>query len=69
MCDCTCVADANDVYTWGAGAWGQLGLEAEANTPLPTFVPVFLGKGIKVVSCGAEHTAAISGTNLLPWGT
>lgn len=54
-------AEANDVFTFGAGSWGQLGLESEASVPVPTLIQAFLGRGIKIVSCGAEHTAAISG--------
>lgn len=61
--------EANDVHTWGAGGWGQLGHDTEDDVGNPTLVNSLLGKGITVVSCGAEHTAALSKSGeLFVWG-
>lgn len=50
-----------DVYTWGTGSWGRLGLDSQADVGVPTKVEVNEEKGgeslkIKGVSCGAYHT-------------
>lgn len=60
------MADTNDVYAWGSNAWGQLGLggEDEGARLAPSLVNALLGKGVRQVSCGDDHTAAVTGTVL-----
>ncbi len=57
-------AATSDVYTWGSGCWGQLGVGSEANSPTPLLVSFLLGKGINKICCGAEHVVAIAGGSL-----
>lgn len=49
------------MYTWGAGARGQLGHGSLQPYPLPKLVAALRGKHIRSVACGPFHTIAISG--------
>lgn len=61
--------ESSDVYSWGGGSWGQLGSESDASHDVPHLVRTFLGKTVKRVSCGYEHTGALTGAGeLYMWG-
>lgn len=51
-----------DLYTFGESAHGQLGLQVEqvASHRVPQRVRGILGR-VTQVSCGAEHTVALTG--------
>ncbi len=55
--------DTNDVYCWGFGGWGQLGHGNDKDVLSPCIVEGLLGKGVRQIACGEDHTVAISGTN------
>jgi alpha-tubulin suppressor-like RCC1 family protein len=64
-----------EVYTWGAAACGQLGLEEidflprdadeSPYQPLPTLVTKLKNKQIVSVSCGEAHTLALTKTGIV----
>jgi len=55
-----CVLEDHQVYAWGAGGAGQLGLEGTQDVPTPTPIAALAGQRIKWVGCFAEHTMALS---------
>lgn len=63
------IKDTNDVFVWGQAPWGQLGLGDEAPRLEPTLLPSLLGKAIRTVSCGLQHTLAVADTGeTYAWG-
>lgn len=66
-----CVLSNGDVYVWGCGDDGRLGVGKSDCEMLPVLIPSFKDSGIKArsVRCGARHTAVISDRDLLyMWG-
>ena len=61
-CHCHCHLDACDVYTWGASPKGTLGHGEEIEELVPRVVEALLGRDVRTVSCGTEHTLAVSGS-------
>ena len=62
---------AGDVYTWGAGNYGKLGLGGRDDVATPSLVRGELdGKTVRLVSCGDHHTGVISSEDqlLFTWG-
>ena len=53
------LADDGTVYTWGQGKEGQLGHNGRDSVSLPRLVEELRGKGVKLLSCGGGHTAAV----------
>ncbi|XP_022143439.1 uncharacterized protein LOC111013314 isoform X2 [Momordica charantia] len=47
------------VYTWGKGAYGQLGLGDPDDRNLPTFVEALGDQQVESIACGSNFTAAI----------
>ena len=57
-----CFADSGQVYVWGGGSEGQLGLgAAEMEVPTPTLLDV--DERVTCLSCGYYHTALVTGTH------
>ncbi len=52
---------SNDVFAWGEGAWGQLGLGDDRDRESAQLLPLLLGRAVRQVAAGAEHTVAITG--------
>lgn len=64
-----CCTDAGDVFTWGAGAQGQLGHGDTSNELHPRRVAALHGKHIVSVQCGFFHTVALTDlSNVYSWG-
>ena len=66
------LTDTGDVYAWGSGAEGQLGLGADEidsqNTPV--LVPKLAGKKAVHIAAGASHAAAaLENGSCYCWGT
>ena len=56
------IVDNGELFTWGANKFGQLGLNIpDEFISTPTKVAFFQKKRIYHVSCGGEHTIAITG--------
>ena len=54
------ISEDGDVYMWGGGSEGQLGLGAsETEVPKPTKLD--LDEKIECLSCGYYHTALVTG--------
>lgn len=54
--------DACDIYTWGASTKGTLGHGEEEEELVPRVIEALLGRDIRQVACGHEHTLAVSVT-------
>eukprot|EP00741_Cyanophora_paradoxa_P009380 tig00000144_g9086.t1 len=58
-----------DLYMWGNGQAGQLGLGEKHDQRTPGLLRALQGKMISVVSCGEHHTAACTDAGeLFTWG-
>lgn len=65
----TLMEKSNDAYAWGMAGWGQLGSGDEGDKNIPTLVKSMLGKGVKFISCGTAHSAAITENDeIFTWG-
>lgn len=63
------VSDAGDVWTWGTGLQGQLGLGDLNNQAEPQLVATLQEKVIIAVSVGHSHSICISDEDLpYTWG-
>ncbi|XP_042040072.1 PH, RCC1 and FYVE domains-containing protein 1-like isoform X1 [Salvia splendens] len=49
----------NEVYTWGKGANGRLGLGDIEDRKAPTLVEALKDRHVKFIACGSNYTAAI----------
>jgi len=57
------------VFSWGRGDNGRLGLGGNGNESSPVCVSDFDGMEISSISCGAEHSGAVSADGqLYCWG-
>ena len=62
------VSDTGHVFSWGAGAFGKLGHGTDSDVRIPKQVE-FKRKRIARVSCGPDHSAAVSEAGeVLTWG-
>ena len=55
-----CCTDAGDVYAWGDGDFGKLGLGGSDHKDTPTIVKDLCGTKIVRVFCGAQFSAVLS---------
>mmetsp|Transcript_35250 Transcript_35250/g.58918 ORF Transcript_35250/g.58918 Transcript_35250/m.58918 type:complete len:956 (+) Transcript_35250:97-2964(+) len=63
------VLDNGELYTWGEGCWGQLGLGDKDSRDVPHRVDALLGKKIVRSICGCWHGAAIADDGAVyTWG-
>ncbi|XP_057972443.1 ultraviolet-B receptor UVR8 isoform X2 [Malania oleifera] len=66
---CLAVTIEGDVQSWGRNQNGQLGLGTTEDSLVPQKIQAFQGVPVKMVSAGAEHTAAVTETGeLYGWG-
>ncbi|XP_026192032.1 E3 ubiquitin-protein ligase HERC2 [Cyclospora cayetanensis] len=54
-----CLVQTGDIFVWGAGAQGQLGLGDCADVVCPKILRPVQGKLVQAVSCGFQHTACV----------
>lgn len=59
-----CLTDANNVYSCGYNAKGQLGLGDEKSVTLWTHVTSLQSKKVDKIFAGGDHSWSILGTNL-----
>eukprot|EP00762_Andalucia_godoyi_P003710 ANDGO_08539.mRNA.1 Ultraviolet-B receptor UVR8 len=63
------LSHAGDVYAWGSGVRGQLGLGDRKARSVPSLIKAFHGHSICQVACGLAHSAAVSDTGeVWSWG-
>lgn len=55
-----CITDENQVYIWGEGKFGRLGLGSERNCHSPRLIEDFTGTNAKQIACGGFHTAVVT---------
>lgn len=64
------LVDAGDVYAWGSGRSGQLGLGKQRSEPAPVLVWGLMRKGVRQIGAGAYHSAALTYNGYLyTWGS
>ncbi|XP_044508522.1 ultraviolet-B receptor UVR8-like isoform X2 [Mangifera indica] len=66
-----CISDGGDVYTFGGNQFGQLGTGGDQAETLPRLLdaPSLKNFHAKIVSCGARHSAMITGDGkVFCWG-
>ena len=54
------LSDAGDVYAWGGGGAGQLGLGRRKSFPAPQLVWGMMRKGVRQIGAGSKHSAALT---------
>jgi alpha-tubulin suppressor-like RCC1 family protein len=54
-----------DVYVWGQGDKGQLGRGDTESQPVPRLVIALRDKLVCKISCGSEHTLALTSAGVL----
>ena len=59
------VTDLENVYAWGRGSKGRLGINSTVDQFSPRLVEALLGKHVTSVSCGHCHTIALTDSGLL----
>ena len=54
------LSDSGDVYAWGTGTVGQLGLGKRRNFPSPQLVWGLMRKGVRQIAAGDAHSIALT---------
>jgi hypothetical protein len=63
------LAEGGDVFAWGVGQQGQLGLGWMKSKNTPTLVKALCGKGIVAIAASGCHTLAVTGGGgVFSWG-
>ena len=57
-----------EVFAWGCGREGQLGLGDLSSPRAPQLVHTLVGNHVVQISAGEYHTAALTATTLFTWG-
>uniref|UniRef100_A0A7S3YQC4 RCC1-like domain-containing protein n=1 Tax=Lotharella globosa TaxID=91324 RepID=A0A7S3YQC4_9EUKA len=64
--------EKGQVYVWGSGSFGRLGLGGQGDRNVPTLVPTLTNVHCTFISCSSEHSLAVSrfvdGVSLFMWG-
>lgn len=64
------LSDSGDVYAWGTGTAGQLGLGRKRNSPSPQLVWGLMRKGVRQIAAGDAHSLALTYNGLVySWGS
>lgn len=63
------LTDRNDVFVFGSGSSGKLGLGHEESALLPLIIPSLAPKDVILISAGQDHAAAVTAEgDLYTWG-
>ena len=64
------LSDSGDVYAWGTGSAGQLGLGKKRSFPSPQLVWGLMRKGVRQIAAGDAHSLALTYNGLVySWGS
>ena len=64
------LSDSGDVYAWGSGSSGQLGLGKKRGFPSPQLVWGLMRKGVRQISAGNAHSLALTYNGMVySWGS
>ena len=64
------LSDSGDVYAWGTGTSGQLGLGKRRSFPSPQLVWGMMRKGVRQIGAGDYHSAALTYNGMVyTWGS
>ena len=64
------LSDTGDVYAWGGGSSGQLGLGRKKSFPSPQLVWGMMRKGVRQIGAGDYHSAALTYNGMVyTWGS
>lgn len=59
------VSSNGDLFTWGGGMYGKLGLGNESGHSTPRRVETLVGLTIVDIACGSRHTAVVTNKGCL----
>ena len=60
---------AGNLYSWGSGSWGKLGLGTDANSATPRLVSNLKSIPVRAVACGGHHSVVITvAGDVWTWG-
>ena len=63
-------SDTGDVYAWGVGSAGQLGLGKRRSFHSPQLVWGLMRKGVRQIACGDMHSLALTYNGVVySWGS
>lgn len=63
------LCSSKEVYVWGSGFKGKLGLSDDQNRLSPTPIPTLKRKNVKQIVCGSFHTVVLTDTgDVYTWG-
>lgn len=64
------LTENGNVWSWGWGAHGQLGLGDKQDREIPTVIPSLSGENVVELSCGDRHSFAVTGSGkVFGWGS
>ncbi len=62
------VGGEGEAFTWGSNSQGQLGCSAGEPRDVPTKMDILRGWDVQAISCGGEHTVALTQEDVISWG-
>lgn len=62
------VGGEGEAFTWGSNTRGQLGCSAGEPRDVPTKMDILRGWDVQAISCGGEHTIALTQEDVISWG-
>ena len=65
-----CLTVRGDVYAWGCGTDGQLGIGKNVSESRPMLIQILQGKRVAHIACGENHSAAtLQDGQMFTWGS
>jgi len=65
-----CLTIRGDVYAWGCGTDGQLGIGKNVSESRPMLIQILQGKRVSGIACGENHSAAVlQDGQMFTWGS
>ena len=63
------LSDTGELYTWGCGHSGRLGIGSMSNSNLPLFIAALEGQRVVSIAAGSAHSIALTDEGVIyTWG-